>query len=100
MLHRALNAFTQRDAALARDIPVTDDKIDALYNRIYREIITYVTQNPAEVEHANRLEWAVHNLERSADRVTNICEWIIYMVTGQYAELDSEIEAPPSITGE
>lgn len=97
MLHRALDAFTNRDADLARRIPANDDKVDVLYNRIYREIISYVTQNPLEVEHANRLEWAVHNLERSADRVTNICEWIVYMVSGKYVEMDSEIEAPPSI---
>lgn len=97
MLHRSLDAFTNRDAALARRIPASDNKVDALYNRIYREIITYVSQNPAEVEHANRLEWAVHNLERSADRVTNICEWIVYMVDGVYVEMDSEFEAPPSI---
>lgn len=96
MLHRALDAFTNRDAALARGIPANDDKVDALYNRIYREIITFVTQNSAEVEYANRLEWAVHNLERSADRVTNICEWIVYMVEGEYVEMDSEFEAPPA----
>ena len=96
MLHRALDAFTNRDADLARGIPISDDKVDALYNRIYREIIDYVIQNPSEVEHANRLEWAVHNLERSADRVTNICEWIVYMVDGEYVELDSEMEAPPA----
>jgi phosphate transport system protein len=95
MLHRTLDAFTNRDADLARGIPANDDKVDALYNRIYREIISYVTRNPMEVEHANRLEWAVHNLERSADRVTNICEWIVYMVSGEYIELDSEVEAPP-----
>ena len=97
MLHRSLDAFTNRDAVLARGIPANDDKVDALYNRIYREIITFVTQNPTEVEHANKLEWAVHNLERSADRVTNICEWIVYIVDGVYVEMDSEFEAPPSI---
>ena len=43
----------------------------------------------------NYLEWALHNLERAADRVTNICEWVVYMVTGQYIEMDSEFEAPP-----
>jgi phosphate transport system protein len=96
MLHRALDAFSNRDATLAREIPANDDKVDALYNRIYQEIINYVTQNPTEVEHANRLEWASHNLERSADRVSNICEWIVYMVDGVYIELDSEIEAPPA----
>lgn len=96
MLHRALDAFTNRDADLARGIPANDDKVDALYNRIYREIITFVTENSAEVEHANRLEWAVHNLERSADRVSNICEWIVYLVEGEYVEMDSEFEAPPA----
>lgn len=95
MLHRALDAFTNRDADLARSIPAVDDKVDKLYNRIYREIISYVTENPTEVEHANQLEWAAHNLERSADRVSNICEWIVYMVSGEYVELDSELEAPP-----
>ncbi len=96
MLHRALDAFSNRDATLAREIPANDDKVDALYNRIYQEIINYVTLNPSEVEHANRLEWASHNLERSADRVSNICEWIVYMVDGVYIELDSKIEAPPA----
>lgn len=96
MLHRSLDAFTNRDAVLARGIPANDNKVDALYNRIYREIITFVTQNPTEVEHANRLEWAVHNLERSADRVINICEWIVYIVDGVYVEMDSEFEAPPA----
>jgi phosphate transport system protein len=96
MLHRSLDAFTARDAELACTIPATDDKVDALYNKIYREIIGYVIQNPTEVEHANRLEWAVHNLERSADRVTNICEWIVYLVDGRYVEMDSEFEAPPA----
>ena len=95
MLHRALDAFTNRDAELARSIPAVDDRVDQLYNRIYREIIAYVTENPSEVEHANQLEWAAHNLERSADRVSNICEWIVYMVSGEYVELDSELEAPP-----
>lgn len=96
MLHRSLDAFTNRDAVLARGIPANDNIVDALYNRIYREIITFVTQNPTEVEHANRLEWAVHNLERSADRVINICEWIVYIVDGVYVEMDSEFEAPPA----
>jgi len=97
MLHRSLDAFTARNANLARAIPAADNKIDALYNRIYREIISYVIQNSAEVEHANQLEWAVHNLERSADRVTNICEWIVYLVDGNYVEMDSEFEAPPTV---
>ncbi len=90
MLHRALSACIDRSADAARAIPTDDDKVDALYNRIYQEIINHVIENPDEVERANRLEWAAHNLERSADRVTNICEWIVYLVDGRYVEMDTE----------
>jgi len=93
MLRRALDAFSQRDAELARRIPEADDVVDALYYQSYRKIINYVMENPLAIEHANRLEWAAHNLERSADRVTNICEWVVYMVTGKYTELDKEVAA-------
>lgn len=97
MLRKALDAFADRDAELARKIPADDDAIDSLFNRIYKDIIQFAMANPSAIEHVNQLEWAVHNLERSADRVTNICEWVIYMVTGHYVEMDSELEAPPPI---
>ena len=97
MLRQALQAFTRKDADLARAIPQEDDAIDDLFNEIYREIIQYARQNPEAIQHINQLEWAMHNLERSADRVTNICEWVVYMVTGEYVEMDSEIEAPPEM---
>lgn len=95
MLHRALDAASQGDADLARAIPAEDDVIDVLFNEIYRNIVAYVTDNPSKIEMSNRLEWAAHNLERAADRVTNICEWVVYMNTGEYIEMDSELEAPP-----
>ena len=60
--------------------------------------LTSVGLTTALIERANRLEWAIHNLERAADRTTNICEWVIYMAEGTYKELDSEFEAPPAIT--
>ncbi|MGW8317962.1 MAG: phosphate signaling complex protein PhoU [Candidatus Promineifilaceae bacterium] len=96
MLRRALEAASRRDAELARSIPPADDEVDALFNDFYRELVTSVAQRPELMDLANHLEWAGHNLERSADRVTNICEWVVYIVTGQYAEMDSELEAPPS----
>lgn len=96
MLKQSLVAFANRDADLARQIPRMDDEVDALYNQFYREIVEYVSQNPEAVHEANLLEWAGHNLERSADRVTNICEWVVYMVDGVYSELDTEMEAPPA----
>ncbi len=97
MLHDALTAFAERNAELARRIPHRDDDVDELYIQIYRRLMNYVLANPGEVERVNTLEWALHNFERAADRVTNICEWVVYMVEGVYKEMDSELEAPPSI---
>jgi len=96
MLRRALEASSRRDASLARVIPQADDEIDALFNLTYRDLLTFVADNPGSYELINYLEWALHNLERAADRVTNICEWVVYNVTGEYIEMDSEFEAPPS----
>lgn len=95
MLHQALDAFVNRDARLAQQIPERDDEVDHLYKSAYRIIIKYVTKTPTAVEMANQIEWAGHNLERSADRVINICEWIVYMVTGIFEEMDSKHEMPP-----
>jgi phosphate transport system protein len=88
MLHRALGAFVARDADTARAIPHEDDQVDELYNQIYRDLIQKTLANPAITDHANHLMWAAHNLERLADRVTNICERIVFVVTGEMRELD------------
>jgi phosphate transport system protein len=89
MLHQALEAFVQRNVALARTIPAQDDAMDALYNQIYRELMTYVIADPKLIERASYLIWVAHNLERTADRVLNICERVIFTVTGDLLELDS-----------
>jgi len=89
MLHRALAAFTNEDVDAARKIPVEDDEVDALYNQIYRELMTFVIQDPKTIERANWLLWVAHNLERVADRVTNICERTIFIATGEMAEIKS-----------
>jgi phosphate transport system protein len=85
-----LEAFAQRDAALARAIPKQDDEIDGLYNQIYRELISYIMEDPRTIEGANYLLWVAHNLERTADRVINICERVVYTVTGELSELNSD----------
>jgi phosphate transport system protein len=90
MLHRALEAFVEQDVALARAIPAEDDEVDDLYNQVYRELITYVLADPSTIEQANYLLWAAHNLERAADRVTNVCERVIFTVTGEMVEMDQE----------
>jgi phosphate transport system protein len=89
-LHRALEAFVNRDIELARALPREDDEVDDLYNQVYRELMTYVIADPRMIEQANFLLWAGHNLERAADRVTNICERVIFTVTGELVEMDVE----------
>lgn len=87
MLHRALTAFVNEDVEMAKAIPIEDDEVDALYNQIYRELMTFIIQDPKTIERANWLLWVAHNLERVADRVTNICERTIFIVTGEMAEI-------------
>lgn len=88
MLRRALDAFMRRDADTARAIPREDDEVDDLYNQIYRELLVFILEDTRTIEQANYLLWAAHNLERAADRVTNICERVVFTVTGQMQELD------------
>jgi phosphate transport system protein len=90
MLHQALEAFVQRDVDLAWAIAQRDDEIDALYNQIYRELLSYIMEDPHVIEQANSLLWVAHNLERTADRVINICERVVFTVTGELAELDTD----------
>ncbi len=90
MLRRALDAFIAQDLEAAKTIPLEDDVIDAWYNTINRELIDVVTKNPSLIDRANYLSWVAHNLERAGDRVTNICERVIYTVTGELIEFDAE----------
>jgi phosphate transport system protein len=93
MLRRALDAFVRRDADTARAIPREDDEIDDLYNQIYRELLVFILEDTRTIEQANYLLWAAHNLERAADRVTNICERVVFTVTGRMQELDEDDSA-------
>ncbi len=92
MLHRALTAFINEDAAAARQIPQEDDEVDDLYHQVYRELMTFVLQDPQNIERANWLLWAAHNLERFADRVSNICERTLFYLTGEIVELNGAPE--------
>jgi phosphate transport system protein len=95
MLHRALTAFVNEDADAARLIPDEDDEVDMLYNQVYRELMTYVMQDPKNIERANWLLWAAHNLERFADRVSNICERTVFIATGELKEVESSHQEDP-----
>ena len=88
LLHRALTALVERNADAARAIPKEDDLVDQLYNQVYRELMTFMLADPSTIDQANHLLWVAHNLERVADRVTNICERIVFVVTGEMLEMD------------
>jgi len=89
MLHRALTAFINEDVETARAIPAEDDEVDNLYKQVYRELMTFVIADPRTIDRANFLDWTAHNLERFADRVTNICERTVFIVTGEIIEIGS-----------
>ena len=90
MLHRALDAFIAEDEAAARQIPLEDDEVDELYNLVYHKLIQTMINDPQAIDQANQILWVIHNLERTADRVTNICERIVFIHTGELMEMDSE----------
>jgi phosphate transport system protein len=89
MLHRALSAFVTENPNLAATIPVEDQKVDDLYNQVYRTIVLNMIDNPNTIDHSNLLLWVVHNLERLADRVVNICERTVFIATGELIEIES-----------
>jgi len=95
MLHRALLSLVDRDDATARSIPAEDRQINDLYDQIYRELMTYVLSDPRNIEGVSHLIWVAHNLERTADRVVNICERVIFTVTGELIEFDDMEHNPP-----
>jgi len=87
MLSDSITAFIEADADAARAVSKRDDQVDDLYNQIYRELLTYMMADPSTINRATRLLWAAHNLERIADRVTNICERVVFSVTGALEEM-------------
>jgi len=93
MLHRALDAFISENASVAAQIPFEDNQVDDLFNQVYRQLVSSMIANPENIDYCNLLLWVNHNLERMADRVTNICERTIFIATGELMELDgAELE--------
>jgi len=88
MLHRSLDAFIKHDADAARQISAEDDEVDSLYDQVFRELLVFMMEDPRTVTRATRLIWVAHNLERTADRVTNICERVVFTVTGKIEEME------------
>ena len=87
MLSDSITAFINEDEPSARAIVERDDDVDELYNQVFRELLTYMMADPGTINRATHLLWAAHNLERIADRVTNICERVVFQVTGNLEEI-------------
>jgi len=86
MLHRAMTTFADEDVETAKAIIRDDDIIDECYTRLYYDAVGSVVQEARNLERANYIIWVAHNFERLGDRTTNICERVIYMVTGERFE--------------
>ncbi len=95
MLKQSLDAFARNDAELGRKVCERDDEIDDLYKQIFRELLTYVIEDPRTVRRALNLLFAAHNVERIGDRITNIGERVIYAATGRLEELNVERRDEP-----
>ena len=83
MLRDSLAALTDRDETRANKVLADDDEVDALYDQVYRELLFFMIQDPQSIQRATYLLWAAHDLERIADRATNIAERVIFLMTGR-----------------
>ncbi|HEU0165751.1 MAG TPA: phosphate signaling complex protein PhoU [Thermomicrobiales bacterium] len=88
MLNDAITSFIELDEDRARKVAIRDDEIDILYDQVYRELLTYMMADPSTINRATRLLWAAHNIERIGDRVTNICERVVFTTSGEFVSMD------------
>ncbi|MBK50136.1 MAG: phosphate signaling complex protein PhoU [SAR202 cluster bacterium] len=87
MLSRSLDALVNRDEQLAIQVCKDDSEVDELYNQVYRELLTFMISDPKTIERATYLLWVSHNIERIADRATNISERVLYLITGKIFDI-------------
>ena len=88
MLRRSLDALVNRDVVAASQVCNEDDQVDAIYDQVYRELLTFMIEDPKSIRRATFLLWVAHDLERVADRATNIGERVIFLVTGKLTEVN------------
>jgi phosphate transport system protein len=88
MLSRSLDALVRRDSAAAAQVCEDDDQVDNLYEKVYQELLSAMARNPRSIQMATYLLWVAHDLERIADRATNIAERVIFLVTGKLPEVN------------
>jgi phosphate transport system protein len=94
MLKMALDAFRNNDLEQAQNTPDKDAEVEALYFASYRLFVTYTAEHIGQIDAINRLEWSLHSLARIADRTINICEWAIYIMTGEMVEIPARHRPP------
>ena len=82
MMRRSLDSLVERDIVMANQVRDDDDEVDALYDQVFRELLTYMIEDPRNIKRATYLVWVAHDLERVADRATNIAEQVLFLVTG------------------
>jgi phosphate transport system protein len=87
MINKSLQSFVTRDVELAMRVVSLDSVVDDLYDQVFRELLTFMMVDPKTINRATRLIWVAHNLERAADRATNICERVVFTVTGRMEEI-------------
>ena len=88
MLRTAVQAFVEQDTVAAYRVGTADDEVDRLYDQIYADLIQIMVGDPTTIEPATHLLWIAHNLERIADRATNIAERTVYSATGVLPQMD------------
>ena len=84
MVHDVLTAYAARDAALAAEVVERDDKVDAFYDSIFRNLVSHMMENPASISSAAQLLFVARNIERIGDHATNVAEMVYYAATGSY----------------
>lgn len=89
MINGCLNAYINLDADLAIEISKRDDEIDAIYKQVFRELLIIMIENPKTITQSTQFLFVCKFLERIADHITNICEWVLYLITGEHKDLNS-----------
>ncbi len=84
MVHDVLTAYASRDPVLAREVIASDEKVDAFYNSIFRNVVSYMVENPATISSAAQLLFVARNIERIGDHATNVAEMVHFAATGVY----------------
>ena len=84
MVHDVLTAYAARDPVLAREVIAADERVDNFYNSIFRNLVSYMVENPATISSAAQLLFVAKNIERIGDHATNVAEMVHFAATGDY----------------